>query len=196
MNLRIPLDYENTNPTEDDLKWYAQQKEFYEKHNETKHTDKNITYAYDDDECASRIVIKKYHDKLIRCENVILVMNDHCWVYEKDDVNRFFSNMIKDSNIHFYGSDGKRLYNYSNAVSHQMKCITAIRNSDLIKVDNDFIENINIKNKCYLPFMYGVYSFNDNKLYTYEELSHIPFTFKINRNFPKFNQDSHDELMN
>ena len=39
LSLKIPLDCENTNPTEKDLKWYANHKEFYEKHTETKHAD-------------------------------------------------------------------------------------------------------------------------------------------------------------
>lgn len=195
LGLIIPLDYENTAPTEEDLKWYANHKEFYDKYNETKHADKNIIEACDDDVGASCVVIKKFKDRLLRCGKVILVKYDNCWSFEKDEVNRHLANMIKDSNLYFYGSDGKRLYNYSNAVSHQMKCITAIRNSELIKVDNDFIKNITVRNKCYLPFIDGVYSFKDKKLYTYEELPEIPFTFKINRNFPKFHQSSYEDLM-
>ena len=50
-------------------------------------------------------------------------------------------------------------------------------------------------NKYYLPFNDGIYSFKDKKLFTYAELPNIPFQYKINRNFPKFNNDDYDELM-
>lgn len=194
LNLIIPLDYENTTPTEADLKWYEEHKKFYEKYNENKNIDKNIISSSSDDEGAAVIVINKHKDNIIRCGNIILVKYESCWIFEKEEVNRVLSNWIKYSNIYFYGSDGQRLYNYSNAVSHQTKTITAIRNSDLIKVDNEFIKNINIKNKCYLPFNDGIYSFKDKKLFTYDELPDIPFTFKINRNFPKHNKSTYDDL--
>ncbi|KAJ1640866.1 hypothetical protein T492DRAFT_1138723 [Pavlovales sp. CCMP2436] len=47
----------------------------------------------------------------------------------------------------------------------------------------------------YLPFNDGIYSFVDKKLYSYDELPDVNFTQKINRNFPKFNQVDHDEMM-
>jgi hypothetical protein len=50
-------------------------------------------------------------------------------------------------------------------------------------------------NKGYLPFNNGIYCFGDKKLYKYEELPNINFTFKILRNFPIFNQDNHNRLM-
>lgn len=196
LGLIIPLDYEDTSPDEDDLKWYANHKEFYDKYNETKHSDKNIIDASDDDEGASRIVINKFNDRLIRCEAHILVKYNNYWVYNKDEVNRFLSNMIKDSNIYFYGSDGKRLYNYSNAVSHQLKCITAIRNSDLIKIDNVFLKNIGFKNRSYLPFLNGIWSMKDKKLFSYDELPDIHFLSIINHNLEEFNEDKYNEVMN
>jgi hypothetical protein len=50
-------------------------------------------------------------------------------------------------------------------------------------------------NKYYLPFNDGIYSFKDKKIYGYKELPNVNFTYKINRNFPKFNKDDYDELM-
>jgi hypothetical protein len=51
-------------------------------------------------------------------------------------------------------------------------------------------------NKYYLPFRDGIYSFKEKKLYSYNELSHINFTYKIDRNFPKFNKNDYKDLMN
>ena len=50
-------------------------------------------------------------------------------------------------------------------------------------------------NKYYLPFNDGIYSFKHKKLYAYNELPHVHFTYKINRNFPKFNKKDYDDLM-
>ena len=51
-----------------------------------------------------------------------------------------------------------------------------------------------IKNdKYYLPFNDGIYSFKDKKLYQYKELPNIHFTYKINRNFPKYNKKDYDD---
>lgn len=156
---------------------------------------KTIISAGDDDESASAIVIKKFYKNIIRCGSLLLVKRDNIWHLDKDDVNRFLCNMIRDSDIYFYGVNGKKLFSYSRAVSHQNKCIIAIRNSSLINTDDDFIKNINITNKCYLPFLNGIYSFKSKRLYTYEQLPDIPFLFKINRNFPKFNENALKELM-
>jgi len=40
-----------------------------------------------------------------------------------------------------------------------------------------------------------VYSFKNKNLYTYDELPEVPFTFRINRKFPTFNQDALHDLM-
>jgi hypothetical protein len=50
--------------------------------------------------------------------------------------------------------------------------------------------------KYYLPFNDGIYSFKDKKSYSYDELPNIHFTYKINRNFPKYNKTDYDDLMN
>ena len=103
--------------------------------------------------------------------------------------------MIGKLDIMFYGADGKRLYNYNKSIKHIKDCIVCIKANKTIindKFYNDMIKN----NKYYLPFNDGIYSFKDKKLYNYKDLSNIHFTFKINRNFPKFNQKDYDELMN
>jgi hypothetical protein len=43
-------------------------------------------------------------------------------------------------------------------------------------------------NQHYLPFIDGIYSFKDKKLYSYDEIPEIHFTYKINRTFPKYNK--------
>jgi hypothetical protein len=48
--------------------------------------------------------------------------------------------------------------------------------------------------KFYIPFNDCVYSFKDAKTYSYKELSHIPFLYKVERNFPIYNQEKTDIL--
>ncbi len=43
-------------------------------------------------------------------------------------------------------------------------------------------------NKYYLQYSDGIYSFKDKILYSYDELSNIHFSYKINRTFHKFNK--------
>ena len=86
----------------------------------------------------------------------------------------------------FYGADGKRLYHYNKSIKHIKDCIVCIKANKTI---------INDRFYDYLLFNDGIYSFKDKKLYNYTDLSNIYFTFKINRNFFKFNQKDYDELM-
>ncbi len=43
-------------------------------------------------------------------------------------------------------------------------------------------------NKYYLTFYAGIYSFKDQKLYSYDELPDIHFTYKLNNKFPRYNK--------
>lgn len=195
IGLDIPLDYEDTKPNEDDLKWFENHKDFYDANYKDKEVknDKILIENSNDDEGASKIVINIYQKDIIRCNNIIIVKENDCWTYDKEEVNRILSNMVVKSNIYFIGANDK-YYSYSNAVSRQKNCVVAIRNSPLIKNDNDFIKNINIKNKTYLPYLNGIWSMNEKKLYSYDEKPNIPFMFKINRNFPIYNKEATDEL--
>jgi hypothetical protein len=195
LGLNIPLDYENTKPTDDDLKWYQNHKEFYDIYNEKKHEDKNFIEGSNDDAGASRIVISKFGDCIIRCNDTIMVKENHCWSLDTKVVKRVLSNMVEKSNIYFMGGRDK-VFSYSNAVSHQKNCVIAICHSPLIKIDNDFITNIGANNKTYLPYLNGIWSFKDRKLYSYDELPNIHFLSIINLNLVEISKDEYDEFMN
>ncbi len=66
-------------------------------------------------------------------------------------------------------------------------CIICIKANKTI-IDNNFYDNIIKNNIYYLPFNNGIYSFKDKKLYSYDKRHDIHFTYKINRNFPKYNK--------
>ena len=104
--------------------------------------------------------------------------------------------MLKSLNIKYYGNDGKRKYSYSNSIKHQQNAIRAIRNSIDIRVDNMFIENININNKYYIPYLNGVYDFRKKQLIKWDEVPEkIYFIFIIQRELKEFNIDDYDELL-
>lgn len=195
LNLKIPLDYEDTSPTKEDLEWFSNHKNFYETYNSFKHIDKVIIDGSNDDEGASKAVINKYKDFIIRCDKNIIVKENNYWSYEKDDVDRVLSRFVVNTNIYFYGANEK-LYSYSNSVSHQNKCVSSIRKSDFIKVDNNFIINLSMNNKGYLPFLNGIWSMKEKKIYKYEELPDIHFFSIINHNLEtQINKDKFNEFL-
>jgi hypothetical protein len=102
--------------------------------------------------------------------------------------------MVADTDVRYLVKDKSIHYNKSK--KNINNCIKCILSSDKINIDNDFYNNIIRTTKYYLPFNNGVYSFLDKKIYKYEELPNIKFIQKINRDFPIFNQDDYDELMN
>jgi len=105
--------------------------------------------------------------------------------------------MIKSLNIEFYASDGKRTYKYSSSTKHQQNAIKSIKNNLDIKVDNRFLENLSLKNKYYLPFINGVFSFKEKRLMKWEDLpDDIYFMFIIERELKEKNDDDYKELLN
>lgn len=153
-----------------------------------------IINGANDDIGASEIVVNHYRDLFVICKGILYVKNENIWCYNEKQVDKLLIDMIGSLDVMFYGADGKRLYNYNKSIKHIKDCIVCIKANKTIindKFYNDMIKN----NKYYLPFNDGIYSFKDKKLYNYKDLSNIHFTFKINRNFPKFNQKDYDELM-
>ena len=154
-----------------------------------------IIESADDDEGAANIVVKHYKDQLLICEKILYVYNNHIWNGDEKEVNKLLCNMITNLQIKFVGADNKRTYSYSSSVKHQKNCIIAIRNNSNIKINNNFINDLSFHNRYYLPFLNGVYSFKDKKLYEYEELLNIHFTHIINRELKPKNEDAYNELM-
>lgn len=156
----------------------------------------NIISSADDDEGAADILISFYKDRLILCNRILYANNGRIWIGDDNEVNKILSNMLKSLNIKYYSNDGKKKYNYSNSTKHQQNAIKAIRNSIDIKSDNMFIENININNKYYLPYLNGVYDFRKKHLIKWDELpENIYFMFIIQRELKEFNDIDYNELL-
>lgn len=148
-----------------------------------------------DDIGASKIVVDYYKEDFVSCKGIFYVKHNDIWIDNPVEVDKILINKIGDLDIKFYGADGKRKYSYSSSVKHIKDCIMCIKAN--ISIVNDKFYDDMIKNQLYyLPFLDGIYSFIDSKLYKYKELPDIHFTFKINRMFPTYNKVDYDELMN
>lgn len=147
-----------------------------------------------DDIGAGEIVVNHYRDILMICKGILYVKDNDVWISNEKQVDKLLIDMIGKLDIKFFGADGKRKYAYNKSVKHIKDCIICIKANKTI-INDKFYDNMIKNNKYYLPFNDGIYSFKDKKLFAYKELTNINFTYKINRNFPKFNQNDYDELM-
>ena len=147
-----------------------------------------------DDIGASEIVINYYKKSLIICKGVLYVNDNNVWICGDKQVDKLLIDMIGKLDIMFYGADGKRKYHYNKSIKHIKDCIVCIKANKTI-INDKFYDDMIKNNKYYLPFNDGIYSFKDKKLYSYDELPNIHFTYKINRNFPKYNKEDYDDLM-
>jgi len=147
-----------------------------------------------DDIGASEIVVNYYKESLIICKGILYVNDNDIWAYNEKQVNNLLIDMIGKLDIKFYGADRKRKYQYNKSIKHIKDCIVCIKANKSI-INDKFYDNMIKNNKFYLPFNDGIYSFKDKKLFKYNELPNIHFTYKINRNFPKFNKKDYKELM-
>lgn len=148
-----------------------------------------------DDIGASEIVVNHYDGHLIICNGILYVKHNDVWVYNEKQVDKLLIDMIGKLDIMFFGADGKRKYHYNKSLKHIKDCIGCIKANQTI-VNNKFYDDMINNNKYYLPFNDGIYSFKDKKLYKYDELPNVNFFYKINRNFPIYNKNDYDELMN
>lgn len=154
-----------------------------------------IINSANDDIGASKIVIEFYKGLLVICKGLLYVNHNDVWINNQIQVDKILIDMIGKLDIMFNGADGKRKYHYNKSIKHIKDCIVVIK-ADQSIINDTFYDEMIKKNKYYLPFKDCIYSFMDKKTYKYKELPNIHFTYKINRNFPKYNKKDYDDLMN
>ncbi len=155
----------------------------------------NMIEGANDDIGASKIVVDYYKDLLVICKGLLYVKFNDVWIYNQTQVDKLLIDMIGKLDIRFLGADGKRQYKYNTSIKHIKDCIVCIKANQTI-INDKFYDEMIKNNKYYLPFNDCIYSFIDKKTYTYKELPNIHFSYKINRNFPKFVKKDYDDLMN
>ena len=188
LDLIIPLDYENTNPTEEDRIWFNKHKEFLNQQNIN--TDFNIIESGSDYD-AGMIVINQNKGKYIHCQGELFVKEDNIWFSKFMDLHNFdrvLRNDVINANIQYQLMDGS-YKSYSKAKCNQDKCISQVIAFGFENNDK-FYDDILDSTKTYLPFKDCIYSFKDNKTYTYAEKPDIHFVQRINRDFPTRNDEN------
>jgi len=145
-----------------------------------------------DDFEAMKYIVKIYGDNYIICNGIHYIKNGYFWTNDKFIIEKNLNNNIYDCNMKIRCGDNTR--GYSGFASHLNKCRKLIL-SNGFKVDDNFISSNLKKSLYYLPYRNCVYCFKDGKTYNYDELPDINFTSYINRDFPKFNENDYEELL-
>lgn len=186
LDMIIPLAYENTNPTDEDRIWFNKHKEFLDIQN--LNTDYNIIESGSDYD-AGIIVINQNKGKYIHCQGALFVKEDNLWFNKLKDPHNFdrvLRNDVVNANIQYQLMDGS-YKSYSKAKCNQDKCISQVIAFGFENNDN-FYEDILNSTKTYLPFKNCIYSFQDDKTYSYSEKPDIFFVQRIDRDFPTRNE--------
>jgi len=146
-----------------------------------------------DDTKASRIVIKKYGNNYVKCEGILYIKRENIWISDKNEVRDLLYKHIQDTKIMIVNAKGD-LSSYSCSYGNIDKCYKLILVNGFIE-DPKFIKQSYLNSVNYLPYTDGIYSFEDRKLYSYEEKPDIHFFQKINSPFPKRVQKDINELL-
>lgn len=157
--------------------------------NELDNEDDNIITTDGD---AYNIIMSKYGDKMICCEGSKYIKYGNTWTADKETIKKTLYRWIFETPIRRQIKDDKYL-NYNQDKTCINKCIDLLDNLGF-KTDDDFIKKNQNASKAYLPFKNGVYSFKEKKLISYDDI-HIQFTDCINRDFPVYNKDAYDDLI-
>jgi hypothetical protein len=151
--------------------------------------DEDIIIHNDGDACEA--ILSKYGNMMLKCNNIKYIKSGNIWTDNSSIIKSTIYYWIYNMPMKRECGDKYTYYNRDKACIN--KCIDMVENMGFKTVD-DFISKNQLASKKYLPFKNGVYSFVDKKLFKYDEVS-VQFTEFINRDFPIYNQDSHDKLM-
>ena len=160
----------------------------WEKEISSNDTDNIITTDGD----AFNIIMSKYGDKMICSEGIKYIKNGNIWTCDKDTIKKTLYKWIFETPIRRQLKEDKYM-NYNQDKTCINKCIDLLDNLGF-KTDDDFIKKNQDASKAYLPFKNGVYSFKEKKLISYDDI-HIQFIDCINRDFPVYNKEAYDELI-
>jgi hypothetical protein len=134
-----------------------------------------------DDKSASDYVIKKYKHMLKKCAgNRIFINNNGIWTDNEKQINNKLINMISNLDIRKEGKCSTSVYSRNRTSTEN--CIKFILADDSYTDDN-FMEKLFNSNIGYIAFNNGIWSFAEKKLYAYNELPHVYFAKKVNRDF-------------
>ena len=142
---------------------------------------------------AAEIIIGKYGDLMINCNNIKYIKNGNIWSCNEVLVKSTIYNWIIKTTLKKSCGDKYIYYNRDKVFIN--KCIDVVLEIGFSENHSRFITDNLLKSKEYLPFLNGVYSFQEKKLLSYNDVP-VQFMSQIDRNFPEVQQDAMTELMN
>jgi hypothetical protein len=144
---------------------------------------------------AAEHIVSKFNNYMINCNNVRYIKYGNIWVCDDKIIKSTIYGWIFKTSMKRYTVPPKFVF-YNRDKTCINKCIDVIYENWFHFVPNNptFISNMLINSKEYLPFMNGVYSMRHKKLMNYEDVS-VQFTQIIDRDFPKYNQNAYDTMM-
>jgi len=151
-------------------------------------------FFIENDGDAAEHIVSKYSHLMINCNNIKYVKIGDIWTCDDNLVKSSIYGWIYNTTIKYWAGD--KLICYNRNKSDINKCIDVILGNwnNFIPNSPNFVDDNIIKSKTYLPFSNGIYCMKTKTLFGYNDID-IQFTQIINRNFPTFNKDSYDILM-
>ena len=146
----------------------------------------------DNDVDAAEIIISKYGDLMINCNNVKYIKNGNIWSCNETLIKSTIYNWIIKTTLK--KSIGEKYVYYNRDKVSINKCIDVVLELGFVENNSKFITENLLKSKEYLPFLNGVYSFQEKKLLFYNDVS-VQFINQIDRNFPEVKDEVMNELL-
>jgi len=143
---------------------------------------------------AAEYIVAKYADRMINCNEIRYVKNGNIWTCNQKVVKAIVYGWIFKTTLKI--NKGKNIIFYNRDKISINKCKDIIiENWFNFNVNNPtFVSNMLINSKEYLPFSNGVYNMREKKLMKYEDVC-VQFNQMIDRDFPEYNADTLDILM-
>ena len=161
---------------------------------ETDEAEQRILIELYNDVQAADEVLKRFQSYYIICDKIKYVkMSCNLWTTDKEEIKKVIWEHIISLNIGSIVKDNVFI-KYNKTIKNIKSCYEYILTRGFIE-DDKFLMNNRKNNIGYIPFNNGIYSFIDKKLYSYDELS-LNFTKKINCDFPTYNNDDYNDVMN
>lgn len=143
---------------------------------------------------AAEHIVSKFSQYMINCNGVRYVKYGNIWSCDNKIVESTLYGWIFKSPMAVVTMFGLKSYNRDKSSIH--RCLDVIWKNWANFIPNKpmFIDDLLFKSKEYLPFANGIYSMRDQKLVSYEDCP-VQFTQIIIRDFPEFNEEAHNTMM-
>ena len=152
------------------------------------------TFVENDGDAAEHVV-SKFNTYMVNCNGVRYVKYNKIWTCDVKMVRSTLYSWIFCTTMKRYTKPPKFIF-YNRDKSCINKCMDVLWENwnSFIPNTPSFIDDMLFESKEYLPFTNGVYSMRDRKLMSYEDCP-VQFTQVITRNFPEYNEEAYNTLM-